>query len=84
MLLFLSEGREQPFIMKAILKTFSKWPLMIYKPEMSAFELTEALVPELERRSRDCFVSTLPIWRDMVGHTGIMSAAAAVKLLINA
>jgi 2,3-bisphosphoglycerate-independent phosphoglycerate mutase len=38
---------------------------------MSAFELTDALIPELEKRSRFCMSNFAN--GDMVGHTGIMS-----------
>jgi 2,3-bisphosphoglycerate-independent phosphoglycerate mutase len=41
---------------------------------MSAFELTDALVPELEKEEVD-FVCLNFANGDMVGHTGIMSAA---------
>jgi 2,3-bisphosphoglycerate-independent phosphoglycerate mutase len=42
--------------------------------EMSAFELTDALIPELEKGAVD-FVCLNFANGDMVGHTGIMSAA---------
>jgi 2,3-bisphosphoglycerate-independent phosphoglycerate mutase len=41
---------------------------------MSAFELTDALIPELEKGAVD-FVCLNFANGDMVGHTGIMSAA---------
>jgi 2,3-bisphosphoglycerate-independent phosphoglycerate mutase len=44
------------------------------QPEMSAYELTDALVPELEKGEVD-FVCLNFANGDMVGHTGIMSAA---------
>ena len=44
------------------------------QPEMSAFELAEALVPELEKEEVD-FVCLNFANGDMVGHTGIESAA---------
>jgi 2,3-bisphosphoglycerate-independent phosphoglycerate mutase len=47
------------------------------QPQMSAFELTEALVPELEKEEVD-FVCLNFANGDMVGHTGIMSAAIQV------
>jgi 2,3-bisphosphoglycerate-independent phosphoglycerate mutase len=43
------------------------------QPEMSAFELTDALIPELEKEVD--FVCLNFANGDMVGHTGIMSAA---------
>ena len=61
------------------------------QPEMSAFELTAALVPELNKGEVD-FVCLNFANGDMVGHTGIMSAAilaceavdACVKQVIEA
>ena len=44
------------------------------EPERSAFELAEALVPEIEKGKVD-FVCLNFANGDMVGHTGIMSAA---------
>ena len=44
------------------------------KPEMSAFELTEALIPELQKGDVD-FVCLNFANGDMVGHTGSMEAA---------
>ena len=42
---------------------------MIFKPEMSAFELKDALVDELEKETLD-FVCLNFANGDMVGHTG--------------
>jgi 2,3-bisphosphoglycerate-independent phosphoglycerate mutase len=44
------------------------------KPEMSAYELRDALIPELENRETD-FVCLNFANGDMVGHTGMMDAA---------
>lgn len=72
---FFSGGREIPFRgEKRILKNSPKVPTYDLQPEMSAFELTEALVPELEKGDVD-FVCLNFANGDMVGHTGIMSAA---------
>ena len=46
----------------------------LVKPEMSAFELRDALVPELEKGDVD-FVCLNFANGDMVGHTGVMEAA---------
>jgi 2,3-bisphosphoglycerate-independent phosphoglycerate mutase len=43
------------------------------KPEMSAYELTDAIVPEIEKKSAD-FICLNFANADMVGHTGIFSA----------
>lgn len=72
---FFSGGREAPFHGEnRILKHSPKVATYDLKPEMSAFELTEALVPELENKTPD-FVCLNFANGDMVGHTGIMEAA---------
>jgi 2,3-bisphosphoglycerate-independent phosphoglycerate mutase len=72
---FFSGGREVPFRgEKRILRNSPKVATYDLKPEMSAFELTDALVPELEKGEVD-FVCLNFANGDMVGHTGIMSAA---------
>ncbi|MDO8316736.1 MAG: 2,3-bisphosphoglycerate-independent phosphoglycerate mutase, partial [Flavobacterium sp.] len=72
---FFSGGREQPFIGESrILKNSPKVATYDLQPEMSAFELTDALVPELEKEEVD-FVCLNFANGDMVGHTGIMNAA---------
>jgi 2,3-bisphosphoglycerate-independent phosphoglycerate mutase len=72
---FFSGGRELPFVGESrILKNSPKVATYDLKPEMSAYELTDALVPELEKGEVD-FVCLNFANGDMVGHTGIMSAA---------
>lgn len=72
---FFSGGREAPFHGETrILKHSPKVATYDLKPEMSAFELTEALVLELENKTPD-FVCLNFANGDMVGHTGIMEAA---------
>ncbi len=72
---FFSGGREEPFIGESrILKNSPKVATYDLQPEMSAFELTEALVPEIEKGKVD-FVCLNFANGDMVGHTGVMSAA---------
>ena len=72
---FFSGGREAPFEgEKRILRNSPKVATYDLKPEMSAFELTDALVPELEKGEVD-FVCLNFANGDMVGHTGIMEAA---------
>ena len=72
---FFSGGRELPFKGESrILKNSPKVATYNLKPEMSAYELTEALVPELEKGQTD-FVCLNFANGDMVGHTGIMDAA---------
>ena len=72
---FFSGGREEPFIGESrILKNSPKVATYDLQPEMSAYELTDALVPELEKEEVD-FVCLNFANGDMVGHTGIMEAA---------
>jgi 2,3-bisphosphoglycerate-independent phosphoglycerate mutase len=72
---FFSGGRELPFIGESrILKNSPKVATYDLQPEMSAFELADALVPELEKGEVD-FVCLNFANGDMVGHTGVMSAA---------
>ncbi len=72
---FFSGGREEPFVgEKRILKNSPKVATYDLKPEMSAFELTDALVPEIEAKSAD-FICLNFANGDMVGHTGVFEAA---------
>tara|TARA_R110002126_G_scaffold35527_7_gene109189 strand:+ start:1210 stop:2727 length:1518 start_codon:yes stop_codon:yes gene_type:complete len=72
---FFSGGREEPFIGESrILKNSPKVATYDLQPEMSAFELTAALCPELEKGEVD-FVCLNFANGDMVGHTGMMDAA---------
>ncbi len=72
---FFSGGRETPFKGESrILKNSPKVATYDLKPEMSVFELTDALVPELEKGEVD-FVCLNFANGDMVGHTGVMEAA---------
>ncbi|WP_375239043.1 2,3-bisphosphoglycerate-independent phosphoglycerate mutase, partial [Aurantibacter sp.] len=72
---FFSGGQEAPFKGESrILRNSPKVATYDLKPEMSAFELTESLVPELEKGDVD-FVCLNFANGDMVGHTGSMPAA---------
>ncbi len=72
---FFSGGQETPFEGESrILKNSPKVATYDLKPEMSAYELRDALVPELEKGEAD-FVCLNFANGDMVGHTGIMEAA---------
>lgn len=72
---FFSGGRELPFTGETrILKNSPKVATYDLQPEMSAFELADALVPELEKGEVD-FVCLNFANGDMVGHTGVMDAA---------
>jgi 2,3-bisphosphoglycerate-independent phosphoglycerate mutase len=72
---FFSGGQEEPFKGETrILRNSPKVATYDLKPEMSAFELTDALIPELEKKEVD-FVCLNFANGDMVGHTGSMEAA---------
>ena len=72
---FFSGGREQPFKgEKRIMVNSPKVATYDLKPEMSAYELRDKLVPEIKDHSADfiCLNFANP---DMVGHTGVFEAA---------
>jgi 2,3-bisphosphoglycerate-independent phosphoglycerate mutase len=72
---FFSGGQEAPFKGESrILRNSPKVATYDLKPEMSAFELKDALIPELKKGDVD-FVCLNFANGDMVGHTGIMEAA---------
>ncbi|WP_329805373.1 2,3-bisphosphoglycerate-independent phosphoglycerate mutase [Flavobacterium facile] len=72
---FFSGGREEPFEGETrILKNSPKVATYDLQPEMSAFELKDALVLELQKGEVD-FVCLNFANGDMVGHTGVMEAA---------
>jgi len=72
---FFSGGREAPFKgEERILKNSPKVATYDLKPEMSAYELKDALVTELKKETLD-FVCLNFANGDMVGHTGVMDAA---------
>jgi 2,3-bisphosphoglycerate-independent phosphoglycerate mutase len=72
---FFSGGRETPFEgEKRILCPSPKVPTYDLKPAMSAPDIRDSIIPELERQSADfiCLNFANP---DMVGHTGVFEAA---------
>ncbi len=72
---FFSGGREEPFIGEGrLLCPSPKVATYDLQPEMSAFDLKDALVPELKKGVVD-FVCLNFANGDMVGHTGVMEAA---------
>lgn len=72
---FFSGGREEPFEGETrILRNSPKVATYDLQPEMSAFELKDALVSELKKEEVD-FVCLNFANGDMVGHTGVMEAA---------
>lgn len=71
---FFSGGRELPFNGESrIMKPSPKVATYDLQPEMSAVDLTDALVPEIENKTAD-FICLNYANADMVGHTGVFPA----------
>lgn len=73
---FFSGGREVPFEGERRIMCPSPKDVPTYdlKPEMSAAEITNAIIPEIEAESAD-FICLNFANADMVGHTGVWEAA---------
>lgn len=72
---FFSGGREKPFEGESrIMVPSPKVPTYDHKPEMSAFEVTTAILSEIEKGEAG-FICLNYANADMVGHTGIWEAA---------
>lgn len=72
---FFSGGREKPFDgEKRILIPSPKVATYDLQPEMSAYPVTDALIPEIEK-GETSFVCLNYANADMVGHTGVWNAA---------
>jgi 2,3-bisphosphoglycerate-independent phosphoglycerate mutase len=72
---FFSGGREKPFEgEKRIMIPSPKVATYDLQPEMSAVEVTDAIVPEIEDETAD-FICLNYANADMVGHTGVFPAA---------
>jgi 2,3-bisphosphoglycerate-independent phosphoglycerate mutase len=71
---FFSGGREIPFEgEKRIMIQSPKVATYDLKPEMSAYEVTDAIIPEIQKKSAD-FICLNFANADMVGHTGVWEA----------
>jgi 2,3-bisphosphoglycerate-independent phosphoglycerate mutase len=71
---FFSGGREVPFEgEKRIMIASPKVATYDMQPEMSAYEVTAALLPEIKSKSAD-FICLNYANADMVGHTGVWDA----------
>ena len=72
---FFSGGREQPFEGEKRIMVPSPRNVATYdeKPEMSAYEVTDAILPEIIAQSAD-FICLNFANADMVGHTGVWDA----------
>ena len=74
---FFSGGREKEFTGETrIMRDSPKVATYDLQPEMSAFALRDAIIPELEKGEVD-FVCLNFANADMVGHTGVFEAAVA-------
>lgn len=73
---FFSGGREEVFEGEKRIICPSPKDVLTYdlKPEMSAFDITDAVLPEIENETAD-FICLNFANTDMVGHTGVWSAA---------
>lgn len=73
---FFSGGREVPFEGEQRIMIPSPRSVATYdlKPEMSAFEVTDAILPEIQKQDAD-FICLNFANTDMVGHTGVWAAA---------
>ena len=72
---FFSGGREIPFEgEKRIMIPSQKVATYDLKPEMSANEVTDAIIPEIQNKTAD-FICLNFANADMVGHTGVWVAA---------
>lgn len=81
---FFSGGRETPFTgEKRLLVPSPKVATYDLKPEMSALELADVIVPELEQRTADFIVLNFAN-ADMVGHTGVWPAAVKAVETVDA
>ena len=89
---FFSGGRETPFDHESrIMVPSPKVATYDLKPEMSAYELTEKILPEISNETSD-FICLNYANADMVGHTGVWEAAihavetvdACVKAVVTA
>lgn len=72
---FFNGGREEPFDgERRIMIPSPKVATYDLQPEMSAFEITDAIIDDIEKHQPD-FVCLNYANADMVGHTGIFKAA---------
>jgi 2,3-bisphosphoglycerate-independent phosphoglycerate mutase len=80
---FFSGGRENPFEGESrLLCPSPKVATYDLQPEMSAFEIRDAIIPELRKKEVD-FVCLNFANTDMVGHTGVFSAAVRASEVVD-
>ena len=73
---FFSGGREKEFQgeKRILCPSPKEVPTYDLKPEMSAYEITKNIIPEIQKQSAD-FICLNFANTDMVGHTGVFQAA---------
>ena len=81
---FFSGGREAEYMQERRLLCPSPKDVATYdlKPEMSAYDITNSIVPELENGTADFVVLNFAN-TDMVGHTGVFSAAVKAAEVVD-
>ena len=80
---FFNGGREEPFTGESrIMVPSPKVATYDLQPEMSAIEITDKLIPEIENETAD-FICLNYANTDMVGHTGVFSAAITAALTVD-
>jgi 2,3-bisphosphoglycerate-independent phosphoglycerate mutase len=81
---FFSGGREDPFTGESrIMVPSPKVATYDLQPEMSAIAITDKLIPEIENETAD-FICLNYANTDMVGHTGVFSAAIIAAQTVDA
>lgn len=81
---FFNGGRETPFEgERRIMVPSPKVATYDLQPEMSAVEITDLLIPEIEAKNAD-FICLNYANTDMVGHTGVFSAAIKAAETVDA
>ena len=81
---FFNGGQEEPFEGETRILCASPRDVATYdlKPEMAAYDITNAIIPEIEKESAD-FICLNFANTDMVGHTGVMSAAIKAAEIVD-
>ena len=81
---FLNGGEEKPFPgEERILIPSPKVPTYNLQPEMSAFEVTDRILEEIEKDKYDIIIVNYAN-ADMVGHTGVIEAAVSAVEAVDA
>ena len=81
---FFSGGREEMFEgeRRILCPSPKDVPTYDFKPEMSAYDITEKIIPEIENETAD-FICLNFANTDMVGHTGVFEAAVKAAEVVD-